>query len=340
MKIIFFGAGNSAYNIWQQVVKKPGFYTDEYLAFADNNATLWGTNFCGKPVIAPTEINKWEADLIVIASLYENSIRRQLVKKLGISKQKIYSYDEYFRRCYAIWIYRKRYGNVEIEEKQEGSKIKDIVIYTAMIGDYDELREPLFLSDDITYVCMTNNKNLKSDIWNIEYISDDSFDDVYLARHIKMNPHIYFHDYETSIWVDGKYQIMDDLRIYISLYQKQSNILCFPHPERECICDEAAVCINSKRGNKKDIILQVAKYLKEGFPLDYGLYETGCIVRAHKDEQVKRLMEFWEEELLKNSVRDQLSFPYVCWKNNFTPDICDLDVNRNRWLLQRRTLYK
>ena len=69
MKIIFFGAGNSAYNIWQQIRKTPGFNTDEYLAFADNNSALWGTNFCGKPVIAPSEINKWEADLIVIASL-------------------------------------------------------------------------------------------------------------------------------------------------------------------------------------------------------------------------------------------------------------------------------
>lgn len=60
--------------------------------------------------------------------------------------------------------------------------------------------------------------------------------------------------------------------------------------------------------------------------------ENGCMVRDHNDEFVKKLMNDWQNEIMKYSVRDQLSFPYVCWKNHFVPDISNLDINRNGWL--------
>ena len=340
MKVIFFGAGNYARDVWKQVLENPELYADEYVAVADNNPKLRGTYFCGKQVIAPSNINKYKADLVVITSVYESAIRKQLVEELGISEDRIYIFEDYTRKCYPDWIYRTRYGNKGRNKANPLFNTSHMIVYTAITGNYDELKEPLFLSDDITYVCITNNREIKSNVWNMEYIENDSLDNVHLARHIKMNPHIYFHEYETSVWVDGKYQIMDDLREYISLYQKESDVLCFPHPERRCICNEAAACIAANSGNKKDIILQVADYLRDGYPLNYGLYETGCIVRRHNDEKVKMLMRLWEGEVLKYSIRDQLSFPYICWKNNFTPDICALDVNRNPWLLQRRTNYK
>ena len=93
-----------------------------------------------------------------------------------------------------------------------------------------------------------------------------------------------------------------------------------------------------RKGNKRDMILQVSDYLKKGYPLDYGLYETGCMVRIHNNDEVKMLMKKWENEIQKYSIRDQLSFPYVCWKNNFYPDISDLDINRNPWLLYNEHL--
>lgn len=121
--------------------------------------------------------------------------------------------------------------------------------------------------------------------------------------------------------------------MYIAQYKKKSSILCFPHPERQCICEELAACILQTCANNRDMINQVSDYLKEGYPLNYGLYECGCIMRLHNDMAIKSLMSKWENEVLKYSVRDQLSFPYVCWKYGVLPDICDLDINKNRWLV-------
>lgn len=341
MRVVFFGTGAYAKVLWEQIEDKPELYKDEYVAFSDNNRDLWGQEFYGRKIIEPDNISNRNVDLIIIATTYyENVIRKQLTQKLGIPKSKIYIWDEYKRLCYARKVYEKRYGAVNQDKKYTENPTKSMVVYTAITGDYDSLKSPLFVDENLTYVCFTNNRNIKSKIWNVEYIENNQMDDVHLARHVKLNPHLFFSEYEMSVWVDGKYQIMDDLRSYVAKYQKHSGILCFPHPERSCICDEAATCIMWTQGNKKDMIIQIGDYLKEGYPLNYGLYETGCMVRFHNDASVKILMNEWEKQITKYSFRDQLSFPYICWRNGFIPDICDLDINRNQWLLQRRTLYK
>lgn len=338
MKIIFFGAGSFARKKWEQVRSDTQLFKDEYIAFADNNKELWGKYIDGKRIISPLEIHSYSPDIIVITSnLYGEFIRRQLMEELNIQQQKIYTCAEYERLSYASNVYRKRYGHSSLKSFNFFQK-KSTVIYTAIMGNYDILKEPVVKVDDLTYVCLTNNPNIKSSIWNIEYIQNNFMDDVHLARHIKLNPHLYFKDYEMSIWVDGKYQIMDDLGVYAEHYIKQSNVLCFPHPERECICDELGACIFYNKGKNKDMIIQVADYMKSGYPLRFGLYDTGCMVRFHNDDIVKKIMSEWESEIKNYSFRDQLSFPYICWRNRFQPDICDLDINRNRWLLVKEHL--
>ena len=335
MKVVFFGAGSYAKYLWKQISKNEQLYIDEYIAFADNNENLWENYFCDRMVIAPNRIKEYKVDLIIIASItYKNTIRRQLIEDLKVPESKIYVWEEYSRWCYARNAYRKRYG-IESQDNSEKNlllKRTPMVVYTAITGNYDRLKDPLFVDDNLNYVCYTNNPRIKSQIWNVEFIKNVKMDNVHLARHIKINPHLFFPEYEVSVWVDGKYQIKDDLREYALQYQQQSSILCFPHPQRTCICDELAECILWTNGNKKNMIVQVGNYLKNGYPVKNGLFETGCMVRFHNNDSVKMLMNGWENDVMEYSIRDQLSFPYICWKNEFMPDICDLDVNHNRWL--------
>ena len=59
---------------------------------------------------------------------------------------------------------------------------------------------------------------------------------------------------------------------------------------------------------------QIAAYKREGFPRHYGLYENSILIRKHKDEEVRRLMEAWWDEYMRYPTRDQLSLPYVIRK--------------------------
>lgn len=65
---------------------------------------------------------------------------------------------------------------------------KPISILTCLFGNYDMLREPLVVSNDYEYVCVTDNPNLKSKIWKIIYLNklqlkSDMFKTYYVKQH-------------------------------------------------------------------------------------------------------------------------------------------------------------
>ena len=64
-------------------------------------------------------------------------------------------------------------------------------IYTFIIGDYDNLKHPRIITPDWDYICVTDNPNLKSDVWQIKYIQNKKLSNVLAARCIKIR----FFDY-------------------------------------------------------------------------------------------------------------------------------------------------
>ena len=333
MKIIVFGIGNTGKKFYDKVFDNS---IDEVIAFSDNNDKLWNSFYKEIPIISPKRISQYSYDCIVVASIYDNEIILQL-KEMGITNL-ILTSNEYQRYAYTRKRYAEKYSCRELKKEKIFSK--EIVVYTCITGEYDCLNDPLFFAPGIRYICFTNNKELKSDVWEMRYIFDENLDNMYLARYVKFFPNKYLEGFETSVWVDGKFQIIGDLREYVSVYQNDKPILCFPHFARKCIYEEAARCLVDGIGQKRKIIDQITKYNGEAYPLDNGLYETGCIVRKHNDKSVIALMNDWWDELTSFSYRDQICFPYVCWKNHFSPDISDQDIYKNEWLLCKRSYNK
>lgn len=334
MKLIIFGFGNTGRKLYDEIIN---YKLDTVVAFVDNNTELCNNSYEGIPVILPADISKYKYDSIVIASMYEKEILLQLENMN--TQGDIFGLAEYHRYSYTKKRYDEMYLSVEFET---GKKIfdKKIVVYTAITGNYDALNEPKFLDHDIQYICFTDNKNIQSDIWDVKYISDNFLDPMYLAKRVKLFPNEYLSGYDTSVWVDGKFQVIGDIRKYISKYEKNKTMLCFPHFERNCLYDEAARCLADGIGVKREILNQITSYFDEGYPFDNGLYEGGCIVRKHNDETIKKIMSDWWDEITKFSNRDQISLPYVLKKNSFIPDICDLDLYNNKWLKCTRNFSK
>ena len=50
-------------------------------------------------------------------------------------------------------------------------------ILTCLFGDYDTLKDPEEIDEDAIYICITDRKDLQSNVWNIIY---DSFYDIIL----------------------------------------------------------------------------------------------------------------------------------------------------------------
>ena len=330
MKMAIFGVGELGKKFLSTVLD------DEYdhivVAF-DNDSGYWGKSIDGCDVVSPELIKEYDIDCVVITSSFQNEIENQL--KNYLSTEKIFRIEDYQRVLHTRKQYYNKYTD-EYKKKEIDFLESKIAIYTAITGEYDHLEDPQIIVDGVDYICFTNNSNIKSDVWNIRLISNNSLSNMYLAKKVKLFPNEFLDDYETSIWVDGKFQIKGNLTEYIELYQKREPMLCFPHFSRVCLYEEAARCIVDGIGIKEDIIHQITEYKESGYPCDNGLYEMGCIVRKHNDDRVISLMESWWNEIVTFSYRDQISFPYVCWKAGFSPDICDQNIYKNKWLSCKR----
>lgn len=83
-KAIIWGIGGTARDFYE----KEGYYKNyEIVAFTDNNLLYNGMSYHNVPIICPDEINSFEADVIIICSLYENEIKKQIenMNLLGMS---------------------------------------------------------------------------------------------------------------------------------------------------------------------------------------------------------------------------------------------------------------
>ena len=228
--------------------------------------------------------------------------------------------------------FKPKLNNLNDLYKFKTNKFNKIAVYTAITGDYDELITPTYINENFDYICFTDNKDLVSDFWEIRLMEDLNLDKVKKARRYKVLPHIYLQEYEYSLWVDANFKIIGDLEDFINKYWVNNHpMMCIIHPERDCIYDEAKSCITLKKDSEEVIESQIEKYKKEAYPKNYGLISSGILFRKHHDPKVIKLMEDWYHEIINNSRRDQLSFNYVCWKNRFDYDKCDILVWRNEF---------
>lgn len=208
-----------------------------------------------------------------------------------------------------------------------GKPIRDKrgVVYTCITGGYDNLREPLLLSERLDYIVFSDRipHSAKSCAWRYQSLPkkcDSNSWKNYANRYCKMHPFEWFPGYDYAIYVDGNVEIVSDVTaLYKVAHESKLGIAMHSHNLRTCIYDEAEVCKAYGKGNEQDINEQMNKYKMERFPPQFGMVEATIIVTDLKNEVARRILEDWWIEFATTfSKRDQLSFPYVVWKNGFT----------------------
>lgn len=193
---------------------------------------------------------------------------------------------------------------------------KKIVVYTCIVGNYDKLNEIKYQEENVDYVCFTDQP-FTSHIWQIRPIPEElnNLTHIKRQRYIKVNAHVFFKEYDFSVWVDGRVNIIGSIKNVInSLLFDKYKIHLPIHPDRICIYKEADICKKLNKDNYKTIDEQILKYKQEKYPEKYGLVQTGILIREHNNVICKNLMERWWGEIEQHSHRDQLSFNYTSWK--------------------------
>ncbi len=192
------------------------------------------------------------------------------------------------------------------------------LIYTAIIGGYDNLKEPSIITPGWDYICFTDNKNPPSSLfrkkWNIIYTPSQE-DLAKFARKLKIRYFDFTSDgYDMSIWIDGSIQVRCDLNEFVSKYFINTEYAVLKHNIRSDILSEAEACAKLKKGDSNLIRTQMKEYYKNGYTFENGLAATGLMIRKH-NSAVRAFCTDWYKEIEKHTHRDQLSFNYVLSKH-------------------------
>lgn len=209
-----------------------------------------------------------------------------------------------------------------------GDPIDDVkvVVYSCITDNYDTIKQPVYIGNDTEYNVFTDNPIEFTGVWkeifidNKEYLNEAN-------RYFKLNPFNEFKNYDYAIYIDGNVKVLSDVTTICSIASNSKiGIAMHRHHKRNCAYDEVKACKFYKRGNSEKIDIQISKYEEEGFPKNFGLCEATIIVYDLNNTTAKSISnQRWNEYINSGSKRDQISFPYILWKNGYSiEDVGDL----------------
>ena len=191
-------------------------------------------------------------------------------------------------------------------------------IYTVLTGDYDDLLEPECVTPGWDYICVTDNKELRSECWTFYYLEpDDDLDNIRLARKHKCFNHLFDYDYDISIFIDANIVIKGNLNYFLMIsFDMTSDMAVLFHPYLLSVKEEVDACIVAKRDNKVLMTNQFNHYIENGFVDSYVQPNTRLLIRKSQSSSIFNFMATWFHEIQSWSYRDQLSFSFSLDKSS------------------------
>lgn len=215
-----------------------------------------------------------------------------------------------------------------------------VVIYTAIFGGKDGLL-PQKKIPGVDFICFTDTP-MRASPWDVRMVPSKNRDPNRCAKEFKILPHRFLKEYDVSIWIDGNFLVVGDVIDLVENVLAENSMAAFDHnatgfDARNCIYKEYESIMALMAGGEalKDdpekMRCQVERYRKEGYPEEYGLISGGVLLRRHKDTCLVRVMERWWNEIETGSRRDQLSFNYATWVEQFKYGLIEGNIRHNRW---------
>jgi hypothetical protein len=212
-----------------------------------------------------------------------------------------------------------------------------VAVYTAVTGNYESLQAPAIKVPGWNYLCFTDDTSTVKTGWEVRSLPQGELDQIRRSRLPKILAHRFLADYDVSIWIDANIGIKGDLAEFCKIALAHADIAFFRHGlRRPSVAAELWDCFLCGKARLKNMMLQYLRYRVQGFPDSAGIIpETGVIARRHHDGHVRAAMEEWWSELLRHSARDQISLPYVIWRNSLNIALLDWNLRETPWFTYR-----
>ncbi len=269
--------------------------------------------------------------VFVFSPRFDSEIREELSTNrnlIVLSYIDIRETDYFFKRFYEVGKLPPVYFSYFAKKTQSYeftafSSEKRIAVYTCITGGYDAPKEPEFVEPCCDYYLISDRFPLSGSCYKFipvdSVVPDEINDKKDQNRYCKMHADIIFKDYDYSIYFDGSITLKKSVSKYVHLLGV-SGLAIHKNPDRDCIYIEGMSCCSTGMCDSSQLKFQMRRYMDEGMPRKFGDLMCCIIVRDHKNSVATKIMREWFAEYMSGEKRDQLSLPYILWKNNLPID--------------------
>lgn len=201
-----------------------------------------------------------------------------------------------------------------------------IIVYTANMGTYDKLRRPLVSGEFVAFV----DSAQMACGWTQKMVDHSGMGNRRAARFYKAMSHVWLSDADVTIWLDANVHLLVYPERLINEWLGDAQIAVTKHPSRDCAYAEADACDRKRKASHTQIRRQKKAYQDAGFPRNYGMGETRCVIRRNVPD-VMRFNTKWWEHIEQFTVRDQVSFPFAAWNTGVQVNYVDAWVPGHPW---------
>ena len=208
------------------------------------------------------------------------------------------------------------------------------VVYTCLFGYSEKFNDyPHEPETDIDFVCFTDDPALTAHSWKVEPMTRGLLDAPRASKQIKLLPHRFLSQYDESLYLDNTIRLKRPARALFDDLLASASLpwIVFRHPQRNCVYAEMDEVARVEYDDAERIDKQRKTYRRLGYPSDLGLATCPVLLRRHNDPSVVAFGEAWFEQVLRHSLRDQLSFNVVAWNRGFEFAYADAPFDDNEY---------
>lgn len=195
-----------------------------------------------------------------------------------------------------------------------------IAVISSVYGAHDNFLIPVEQDTECEWIMVTDEK-VDLPVWNVITESRPQLHPRLAAKVAKCTPERYT-DADTIIWVDGNIRVSRPGFVSWCVKSLGDFPICQAiNGSRATIFDEARASIQMPKYEGLPIQQQAQHYVDGGFPLDWGTWWTGLMIRSRLffEHTYKGFGENWLSEMVRWTYQDQLSHPYLCWRYGIRP---------------------
>jgi hypothetical protein len=204
-------------------------------------------------------------------------------------------------------------------------------VYTALFGEYDDLRAPVFAPPGLEFICFSDRERDVAG-WDVRIVDLELDIPALKNRKLKILPYDYLKGYDCSLYIDASIVFLTDPLIVYRRWLKDRPFVAWAHPQRSGVFEEIEAILTGLYHPPDPLLDQYAYFRDQAMPEQSGLIEASFLWRDHRDARVRDLMEQWWDFLVRfGGHRDQPALGYLMWKTGVRPSLLpdSLGTSRN-----------